>query len=197
MRYYLIFFLISHLNLAIAQNEAVVSSLHLSSLNNKVLLTWSINQGFTCNGVDILRSSNGVDFETIGSISGVCGSSSESTPYEFTDQSPVANKLNYYRLSMGGIGFSIVDSIQLVAFNNAGFQLRNNPINENSILYFKNDNSNQFELLIYSFNGLVVHSEKSIENHFSLGALKLDLGTYFFNLNSSQESIVGTFVVAD
>ena len=113
-RFVLFFVLSAPLGVAYAQNEDVVLNFSATEFNGKVLLTWSVTQGNTCNGILILHGTDTLNYSQIGSIEGICGSTAEVIKYQFTDISPNVNQTNYYRLSLGGIGFSypvIVDVI--------------------------------------------------------------------------------------
>lgn len=160
--YNLVFVFFGLVSSVSAQNEDVISGLDANELNGKVLLTWSIKQGNTCNGINILRSTDSINFIFVGSINGVCGSSSAELPYEFTDLNPVKNKRNYYRLSLGGIGFSWIVSAEVIDVNSNNYMLRPNPIGDSSELHFKNDGSNTVEFIVYNEMGSKVKSLTTI-----------------------------------
>src|SRR5437870_3891883 len=75
-------------------------------VENRVQLNFTISAGNTCNGIQIFRSPDAVNFIEIGDIQGVCGSSDRSESYFFIDQAPLKNKTNYYRLQLGTLGSS-------------------------------------------------------------------------------------------
>ncbi|MGY8927636.1 MAG: hypothetical protein ACKVJC_10130, partial [Flavobacteriales bacterium] len=60
---------------SLSQNEDVISHFSATEFNGKVLLTFAITQGNTCNGVVILHSTDSVNFTQVESIEGICGSS--------------------------------------------------------------------------------------------------------------------------
>lgn len=182
---------------AVAQNEDVISGLTASEFNGKVLLTWAIKQGNTCNGIQILRSIDSVNFSPIGSINGVCGSTLEEVPYEFTDVSPIKNTINYYRLSLGGIGFSWIVNAEVIDVSANNYLLRPNPISDSSELYFPNDAKNQIELKVYNSSGQEVLSQFTIEEKIILYKTDFASGVHFFILfdQIKNSKIKGRFVV--
>ena len=74
--------------------------------DNDVYLSWEIMGGGQCNGIQILRSTDSLNYVEIGDVQGVCGSPDFAQQYDFTDESPVENSINYYRLELGVQGFS-------------------------------------------------------------------------------------------
>lgn len=180
-----------------SQNEDVVANLSASEFNGKVLISWSIKQGNTCNGIQILRSSDSLNFSPVGSISGVCGSSLEDVPYEFTDVDPIKNIINYYRLNLGGIGFSRIVHAEVIDVTANNYLLRPNPISDSSELYFANNASNTILFNIYNSQGQTVHSSKTTSNKIILRKSDFESGTYFFSLidQVKNSKIKGRFLV--
>ena len=100
-------------------------------LNDKeALLHWNIDSGPTCKGIAILHSTDTINFEEIGSISGVCGNSSSGTPYNFTHNNPVLNKINYYKIRMGFSQFSEIKSLYISYIAPGQLIIKPNPANE-------------------------------------------------------------------
>jgi len=182
---------------SMSQNEDVIDGLTATEFNGKVLLTWSIKQGNTCNGVVILRSIDSVNFVEIGSIEGICGSSQEEIHYDFTDISPEKNAVNYYRLSLGGIGFSWIVSAEVIDMGANNSLLRPNPINESAELFFDNETSALMTLKIFSDNGRLVKSESTIGELFILNKSEYGAGMYYYTISfeGTKPEIKGKFIV--
>lgn len=197
MRILLLFFSFLYAVNLFAQNEDVIEYLNVSEFNGKVLLSWSILQGNTCNGVEILHSLDSVNFSEIGSIEGLCGSSQESIAYEYTDVAPEPNARNYYRISLGGIGFSWIVGIDIVALGNNASIVRPNPIDEVAELHFDNESNSEFSLSVYSANGIIVYSELTSSDYILLRKQVYAQGIYFYILRSEQldRTIYGKFAV--
>lgn len=180
-----------------AQNENVVGNFSVSELNEKVLLTWSIKQGHTCNGIQILRSTDSINYTPIGSINGVCGSNQSDTPYEFTDLFPEKNTTNYYRLNMGGVGFSKVLAIEIIDPGMNSYLLRPNPVFDISELHFNNEAKNDIAFTVFTPNGTAVYSTSTIDEVILLNSSNFNSGFYLFTLvNTTNRSVVnGKFFV--
>lgn len=178
--------------LSSAQNESVVLYFEAEEFNSNVRLNWTISQGNTCNGIDLFRSSDGINYTKIGNIEGICGSTSASTDYSFTDLFPEKNSLNYYRLGLGGFGYSYIVQIEIIDIGPNTYQIRPQPINENGVLLFKNDSGKTAELKVYNTQGNIVGEYSTNDEKFELEELiRLPGGLYHFNLTVNDREIKG------
>lgn len=193
--FFILFVFVS--SLSVAQNEDVIEGFTATEFNGKVLLSWSIKQGNTCNGVEILHSIDSVSFNEIGSFVGICGSSSASISYDFTHLYPEKNAVNYYRLSLGGLGFSKIVSAEVLDLSGANYLLRPNPVTDFSELFFDNETAQLHELSVYSSEGVQVFYEQTTGELFLIDALNFDQGIYFFSIKKEGEvpKLTGKFLV--
>ncbi|MFZ9029029.1 MAG: T9SS type A sorting domain-containing protein [Crocinitomicaceae bacterium] len=180
-----------------SQNESVVGYFNATELNGRILLTWNIKQGNTCNGVKVEHSIDSLNFSEIGSIEGVCGSNTANVAYEFTHQNPTLNAVNYYRLLMGGIGYSWVISEKIIAIDDLGYTIAPQPVTNQSILYFENPNNKEYKLSVANLSGKVVYAESLLNEQLSLGELGFESGYYFFELQEvgTSTNVRGKFIV--
>ena len=197
MKYFYLVFLVFCLKSVSAQNGDVLEYFNASKFNEKVLLTWSITQGNTCNGIKILRSIDSVNFSQISSIEGVCGSTQASVSYDFTDLDPVKNERNYYRLQLGSLGFSWIVSVEVVDLGMNKSLVRPNPLMENSELRFDNEANFEVELKVYSSNGILVHKETSSGELILLYKTDYSPGLHYYTIRSEELGSLSTgkFVV--
>lgn len=180
-----------------AQNEDVIEGFTATEFNGKVLLTWSVKQGFTCNGVEILHSLDSVNFTQIGSIEGICGSTAESIAYDFTHLDPDKNVTNYYRLHLGGVGFSKIISTEVLDLAGTNYLLRPNPIVSHSELFFDNETAASYEFTVYTSQGVRVFTDQTNGELFLINRSDFNEGMYFFTINKEWEDpkITGKFLV--
>lgn len=180
-----------------AQAEDFLDNFQASLVNEKVFLTWTIKSGNTCLGINILRSTNGVDFTTVGYVEGFCGNLSAPTHYNFTDNDPVWNAINTYKLNLGGAGFSQAISIELIDVDDKGYLITPHPVENISKLHFKNDSGLLTTLNVYSSTGMLIYTESTNLNYFNVKISALDIGEYLFTLSSeiSRELISGKLIV--
>ena len=180
----------------LAQNEDVVIVFNATEFNNKVLLNWTISQGNTCNGIDVFRSVDGVNYLKIGDIEGVCGSTAESIDYNLTDLFPVKNEVNHYRLGLGGLGYSYSVKVEIIDIAANSYQIRPHPISENAQLLFNNDSSKEADLNVYNGKGELIFQKSTNSSWFELNVLStFPSGLYYFRLNVNENEIKGKIAV--
>lgn len=197
MRILLLTYLLIGTVSVLAQNDTILSKFNANVVGDKVLLTWRIKAGNTCNGIDVYRSTDSLNYTLIGSVEGICGNVSFPTDYEYFDVSPVENSKNYYRLGLGGNGFSEVIPIWYFDFSESDHFLSPNPVMENATLRFKNDSGLEVELIIYDMKGQEYFREKTNTDNFVLESSKFEAGEYLIRLQSevlNSEPISGKVV---
>jgi hypothetical protein len=165
--------------------------------DRSIFLKWAISEGQTCNGITITRSSDGLFFEEIGRIEGVCGSPEVAVPYSFSDEAPLKNQMNYYKLELGVSEFSEVISIEYNEKNEEGYQIRPNPVRKFTTLYFDNPNFDEVELLIFDSYGRQVDAYASKSGFIDIDATSFSSGMCFFLLKTSDGIIKGKFLKID
>ena len=169
-----------HLTLNAISQETILDRFQAKVNNGQVLLSWTIEQGSTCNGIAITRSSDSLNFTQIGDIEGICGSLSEPVNYSFADISPVANRKNYYRLELGDVGSSEIISIEVVALNEEGYYAFPNPGTLSTRIYFSNKQLKRAELKLFNVNGSKTSEIFSQQDFFDIDLTGLNAGLYLF-----------------
>ncbi len=91
---------------AVAAQTTPLVAFTAQQWGNHVVLSFTLRAGMQCWDVQIQRATDGLPFQTIGIIPGVCGSSSSEETYRFVDSMPVPNATNYYRIDLGWAGLS-------------------------------------------------------------------------------------------
>ncbi len=169
------------------QNEDVIDGLTATEFNGKVLVTWSVTQGNTCLGIKILHSLDSTNFTQVGSIEGICGSTAETISYEFTHLSPEKNAVNYYRIHLGGVGYSWIVNAEVLDLAETNYILRPNPVIHTSELLFDNPTNATYELKIYRGDGVVLHSEDTSGELFIVNGENFQPGYYLFSISKRGE----------
>jgi len=173
-------------------SQSILDDFAVDLNQGKVLLAWTIKSGNVCNGIQIYRSSNedSVNFELIEDIQGVCGDLSSAVTYTFTDETPIPNKVNYYKLLLGQ-EFSNVLGIEVLLIPVGSYLLKPHPVRNSSALYFNNSNNHNFELKIFDDFGSIVYLHETNSNKFLLDSTMVASGLYYFTLqNKSNKSII-------
>ena len=174
-------------------SQTILDDFALDLNQGKVLLAWIIKSGSVCNGIQIYRSTieDSLNFELIEDIQGVCGDLSSPVTYTFTDENPLQNQVNYYKLLLGGQEFSEVLGIEVLLIPSNSYLLKPHPIVSSSSLYFYNSNNNDVELKVFDDFGSVVYKNQTNSNRFILDSSMISSGLYYFTLeNKSNKSII-------
>ncbi len=173
---------------ATAQADSILSYFSASENNGTVYLSWQIKSGSTCNGIQIYRSNDSLNFIQIGDFPGICGDISFAQDYNYTDHNPIKNSLNYYRLELGNNGYSQVVSVEVIDIAATGFQVRPNPATTQVEILFDNNNSIKHNLNLYSVTGALVFSTSGKQDYFELDTRALSNGTYLFTISNSANA---------
>jgi len=148
----------------------IVRYLNADMVNDQVRLSWVITGGNTCSGIIIQRSLDGLFFESIGEIDGICGSPDVDVPYVFLDPEPIPNQNNYYRLELGTQGYSTPVVIEFVPLNNKGYSVKYDILSRIATVYFKNDSNENASYRLFSTSGKLIY-----ENNTSNSKITIDL----------------------
>jgi len=184
-------------NISFAQLHPILDKFDVFEAGGKVYISCVISSGSTCSGIDVLRSEDSLNFISVGHIGGVCGSSSEPVAYNFTDENSVKNKPIYYKLELGGYGFTNILSVEIIDTKEFGFQIRPNPTNASTIIYFQNPNNTKHTLSILNNLGAIVLSETTIQNFFSFDVSNIPSGIYpfFISIDTHNNRVFGKLLI--
>jgi hypothetical protein len=166
-------------------------------INNTVQIECVISSGNTCNGIDIFRSIDSVNFEIIGNIAGVCGSTSSPVTYRFRDQNPQLNSANYYKLELGGYGFTQAIAIIIRDIEEGKIRVSPNPTSGLTQLLFKNPVNHFYQLVIRNLVGESIFVAETNVDFFELNVANWNAGYYVAHLYSknSETTKVGVMMV--
>lgn len=168
-----------------------LSNFYLIPNNKEVLLYWTIDSGPTCNGITVWHSSDSVNYEEIGNIGGVCGSSSSATPYNFTDKSPLLNLVNYYKLRLGYAQFTEVKTITLKYTEPGKLYVYPNPSINQAKIEFNNDRNKQFSLTVTNSIGNVIYKKEDVtESEMYLDTSSWNNGSYYITLTDDSGNVL-------
>lgn len=179
-----------------AQGSPLLGKFSATQHQGHVNLYWQILQGSSCNGIQIYRSTDLLQFERIGYIPGICGSDFEDTNFYFTDSFPNPDAVNHYYLELGTVDASETISI-LVFSSNSNYRIQPHPIYEKATLFFNPVDAGEYRLRIYDIRGGIVEQLLTTENSFELDASGWPVGAYIFTVSLENKSpfIQGKLIV--
>ena len=174
-----------------ANTQTILGDFDIDQSDGEVLLAWTIKSGSVCNGMQIFRSKDSVDFVLIEDIQGVCGDLSSSVSYTYTDQTPILNNYNYYKINFGGLEDSNILGIEVINILSNSYLLKPNPVTGASDLYFENDNQSEVVLKVFDDFGDVIYLEETQANKFTLDSTSFSSGMYYFSLeNKTTRNVI-------
>ena len=172
----------------------VLDEFYALQSGNRVILNFTMKQGNTCNGIDIHRSTDSLQFDGIGSIEGVCGSASFDIPYSFVDESPRLNAINYYRLDLKQLGYSEVISLH-VYDHSKKLQLFPIPAGEVVKCYSSEGISGSAAITVFGIDGRIYMESVQRENPFDLDVSTLSQGSYILKYESGSTNIALPLII--
>ncbi len=197
LQFLMLLFITLCVQIVSAQRHPILDKLEIYESGGKVYITCIISAGNTCNGINVLRSTDSVEFSIIGNVSGVCGSNDFPITYDFVDENPVINKPMYYQLEFGGFAPSEIIRLLIIDYNSNGYQVRPQPASEEARIYFENPANSEFGITLYSSSGKTILQEKTTRNFFDLSLVNIPSGLYGFRIsdNPLKPAIIGKILV--
>jgi hypothetical protein len=164
-----------------AQRTDILENLEVFEIDGKVQISATVKSGYSCLGMNFLRTEDTtVLFQSIGSIEGVCGNSTQSMRYDFIDENPPKNSIIYYRVQLGGVGYSEILSIIIYDTGNARYLVMPNPAKNSCRIYFNNEFNKSHRLRLVNQFGLELLNSESSNDIFQLNLKDFTAGVYHF-----------------
>lgn len=150
--------------LCTGQEHPFLSHFSVSEGYGNVRLDWTMTSGNTCFGILIMRSLDGIVFDRIGEIDGLCGNISEPVDYVFTDEFPVQFSELYYRLELGVNGPSSIQSIYFDQLVNTDQLVVYSDQSGGPFIYLDLPSSSNLVFELYDIMGKMLFSKNHIYN---------------------------------
>jgi hypothetical protein len=162
--------------------DFILSKFFAVQVDDQVLLRWTIEKGNTCEDTYVERSLDGIYFERIGLIGGICGSPDASITYDFYDSMPFLNRDNYYRLMLGQYGFTSIKSVEFINYSDKGFILGPNPFNDFTTFRFENEKNEEFTIIISDIMGRKLYQSSTTSGEIVIRRNELGSGLFPYRL---------------
>ncbi len=178
----------------LAALPVTLTSFDAQLVSKKVNLKWTTEnpQGFSHFVVE--RSSNAVNFSSIGQVA-----SSTTSLYTFTDNNLPQADLVYYRLKMVDIDgtFSYSTIVKLKMFGAAKALIYPNPVSNKLQLNFSEPLFSNSSLKVFNSTGAVVLAENISlgSNSYNTNVSNLPVGKYFVIISNNKQSIKTSFII--
>ncbi len=197
LQFLFLLFLTLSVQISNAQRHPILDKLEVYESGGKVFISCIISAGNTCNGINVLRSTDSVEFTLIGQVSGVCGSNDFPVTYDFVDDNPIKNKPMFYQLEFGGFAPSDILRIVIIDYNSNGYQIRPHPSDDRALIFFENPSNAEFTITLFNSSGKAVLQVLSPANYFDLNLTNIPSGLYAFRIsgNPLEPAIIGKILI--
>ena len=166
----------------------------LTVLDGRIQVAWTMKGGSTCDGTEVERATDGVSYDVVHRIAGICGDPSVPVSFSWIDAAPPELSTLYFRIRMGFDGTSSVKQVvfaQLVTTEQRIFPV---PVVDNATLLLDLPSSAMAEIRIHDAQGKLV-LERSVTGRSHLLQLSfLAPGAYSYTTTSGSRSFRGRFV---
>ncbi len=144
--------------LALAQGDEhpFIKSFDLMVLDGRIHVAWTMQGGSTCDGSEVLRSTNGSDFTAVHRIDGICGDAQFDVPFSWMDAAPPEISTVYYRIKLGNEGLSSIKSVAFTQLTTSDQRFFPSPMRDEATLLLNVPSSAQVDLLIFDMSGRIV-----------------------------------------
>ncbi len=165
--------------------QSRIQNLNATQYKNNIQISCVLGMGSPCSGYKIERSSDSYHFETIYDYAGVCGSNEKELSISYTDQNPIKNSTNYYRVVIPPSDYSAIVASDYIEFPENGYFLLQNPVTDTFTLYTNLQESGN--IIIYNQQGhKVLEFKKTQEGMFKEDVSDLPVGLYYFTVENKK-----------
>jgi hypothetical protein len=169
-------------------------------VNQAVFLNFILSKGSSCNGFNVLHSSDSVNFKVIHEDPTICGTSNADEAKNWTHANPTINQLNYYKIQLNPGEMSPVNRIFVNQTNKPNIVLFPNPISTDiDLLTIKilGTESLEFDGFIYNqFGNYVLKIEKqSTISNSTIKINELSNGLYLIKLTDGYNLYSTKFII--
>lgn len=164
----------------------VLTSFDAERSGSAVTVNWKTEQEFNSKGFEIQRSSDNINFETVGFVNSKSSNSSIVQYYSFTDNSNTASGTSYYRIKMidldNTFSFTAIKTVKGSGFQ-AEVKVFPNPARANAKITVGNL-SEPSSIRVFDNTGRLIQQISSTSTSVDLNHLQK--GNYFIKITGLQ-----------
>jgi uncharacterized delta-60 repeat protein len=179
----------------------VLSDFYAQKLTSTVSLKWQTSSEENVKRFVIERSSDGVNYKSIGQVTAI-GNSSIKQSYNYVDNSPLMPATNFYRLVMqdvdGNVKYSKILTVKFTGELTLNMQLSPNPTGNMLQVQLPDGLKGAVSLHVYDLNGRIVKTQKlASDGHAlstSIDVTGLQNGVYILKAQDGSTSLTSRFI---
>lgn len=176
--------------------QSVFSALTAVQFGDSIMISWTLKGGETCVDMFLMRSSDAKTFETVYSVGGVCGATTDQY-YNYIDTTGLSSGITYYYqvIASGGVYKSEVVSIRYINAGNAQVFVYPNPVADDLLVTIDNQFTPSFLIECYTLHGeLLIQTIQSV-NLFTLHTQNLRAGPYLLKVTTEDGAVFGKKII--
>ena len=187
MKKILLFLFTISISVALSAQSDLLVNFTGQQIENYLSLSFTVKRGITCTGAEVQRSLDDIQYETIITIEGVCGSDSSEQSYFVLDPTAAKNQYNYYRIHMGQLGFSQSIKLWFVDYGNA-FAVISNP-DGSATVYFSNPDHHNLMFSLFNLQGQILQTIQTNGDAINLSRELFPSLVYFFRVANEHQAL--------
>lgn len=178
------------------------------SAKQEVTIAWETASENNTSYFEILRSSNGKDYTSLGKIP-AAGFSNHNISYTYIDKKPLLNKTTFYRLKQvdidGTFVYSSIHALEVLDFTKNEMSILPNPIQQNEYIFvdfLATKDYPKAKIEIFDTMGRKLNLKEVLPNGLTEGFNKiivdtanLPTGIYFLNVHDGQKVLANQTVI--
>lgn len=162
--------------------NAILSSFTVQQIGDLIRADFGILGGASCFGAELQRSTDGENsWETVASISGVCGGSEFTEYYTFNDYTPQHGVQNAYRLELGGVGRTMTREVFFTVLDD-GILVWPNPVHDQLNIRWEGLPTKRHRVVVSDSRGIFIDEVEVVGNTVSIDLSRHLSGVYIVYL---------------
>jgi hypothetical protein len=179
-----------------------IEGMNVFDAGSSVVIKFTVLPGSSCAGFVVLHSLDSMNYTEIGSDPAICGETSAPEDKSYTHASPVAGRVNYYKIRLEPrVETSVARSIyDLTEGDKTTATLYPNPITTSNIpltLKAFNTENTEFKTYIYNQFGMTIRemNTRFSQNEAQVPIADLENGLYFIRVSSGTKTFFFRFII--
>lgn len=170
-------------NYVILNAQSRVFNLYGTPMGDSIRLNFTITAGNACAGWQVLKGSDSLNLTFQYSYPGVCGNTSYSENYKWTDFSPNKTSPNYYRILVPPGDYSNIIRVDLASSFNGNLIIYPQPATDILNIAITNRKNFYYEIYIYDrFGKRMGFGTGDAGEKITLNVSAFPVGLYAFNI---------------
>lgn len=158
--------------------------------SNQMLVLWTMQAGSTCPLLKVEKSLDGLNYSHAYTYPSVCGSADREISYSWVDPNPKQFSVNYYRLNLDDIEFTVPLVIDLQSnLANRNVIAYPNPTANDLSIDLRNPLNQTFDVKIIDSEGKLIRQIESLKGtSFKTDISNLKSGIYTLQIRFEEKS---------